>query len=139
MILARDPHDGQQSEINFLEALRAKRDQYRAQAARVGDQPADLHAHAAWRERLQVIRAALQLDRRATVVVTQQMVAADTNLQDALVECPDRTWLGVPDQLQRLVALKVFAPVELLDPAQKTWRGRLAAATRNILPIRRIM
>jgi hypothetical protein len=67
------------------------------------------------------------------------VVAAHADLQDALIERPDRAWLGVPDQLQRLMTLEIFALVELLNPAQQAWGRRLAATARNVFPIRRIM
>jgi hypothetical protein len=119
VILANKAHNRQQCEVNFPKALRAERDQFSAEAARVGDEPAHLDAHAVWSEWLQVIRAALKLDCRASEVVAQQVIAADTDLQDALVERPDRTWLGAPDQLQCLVAFEIFALIELLDAPEQ--------------------
>jgi hypothetical protein len=52
------------------------------------------------------------------VIVAQQMVAANADLENALIEYPDRTWLSVPDQLQRLVAFEILSMIELLDASE---------------------
>jgi hypothetical protein len=36
------------------------------------------------------------------------------------------------------MTLEIFAPVELLNPAQQTWGRRLAAAARNAFSLSRI-
>src|SRR5579871_2726513 len=108
--------------------VRSKLDKSRAQYSRVGDQSSNLDPHAARHVWLEVVRARLQLDDGAAVVVPQQVVAADAHLENALVESANRIGLLIPNAFQCFVALEVFLPIELLNGVQQLGRRRRAAA-----------
>src|SRR5262249_16361824 len=60
------------------------------------------------------------------------MIAANADLEDALVEGTYGTRLGVPERLQCLVACKVLASVKLRYALQQPGRRWLAAALTRI-------
>jgi hypothetical protein len=54
-------------------------------------------------------------------------VKRDADLQNALIQMPQRSALGAPEQLERLVLLEVFASIELRNALEELQRRRFAA------------
>src|SRR5215213_7820844 len=118
----RHPHLRQRASHHFSNALPVQRLKLCQDAARLGAQPGDIDAHATWRGWFQVGEATAEFVHRAAPVAVPQVVAADADLEDALVEVADVVGLDAPDRLQRLVALPVLPGVELRDPLQQQGR-----------------
>jgi hypothetical protein len=99
------------------------------QALGVGDEAIDVGPHASAFERLEVGDPASQQLRRAARVAAAQVLDADADLQDALVEVANRVALREPLELEGLVLLEELAAVELLDAAAEgaTGVGRRSA------------
>ncbi len=75
----------------------------------------------------------VELDRRAVeIVVHEQVVEADADLQDALVQMADLVGRGAPEQLERLVLLEELAGVELGDRLAELGRRRLATGLGEV-------
>lgn len=89
----------------------------------VGDEAIDVDLHAAKLERLEVGDPPSPQPPGAAGVAAAQVLEADTDLQDALVEVADRVALLEPLELEGLVLLEELAAVELLDAAAEARRG----------------
>jgi hypothetical protein len=98
------------------------------------DQTVDVHVHAAAAERLEVGDAAPPQSSGARGVAAPQVLEADADLQDPLVEVADGVALGEPLLLERLVLLEELAAVELLDSAPQARRRRLGATAAALSP-----
>ena len=98
-----------------------------ARRGRITSKSADLHPVADLRECFQQPDAMVELDGRpAKVVLVEQVVQADANLQDALVQVAYLAGRGSPQQFQRFVLLEKLAGVEFMDGLKKLrrrWRG----------------
>jgi hypothetical protein len=85
-------------------------------SAACGDyQALHINSHAHRSKWLQTVQALLELDPPASLVATLEMVVADANQQNALIERANRVRLPSPEGLKRLVAVPIVAGVELCD------------------------
>src|SRR4051794_20558168 len=89
------------------------------------DQAVDVDVHAAPAEGLEVGDPALPQRPRTRRVAAAQVLEADPDLEDPLVEVAHRVALGQPLLLEGLVLLVELAAVELLDPPPQARRRRL--------------
>src|SRR2546423_3626628 len=117
---ARDQRTVESLDSNALELVDA--------ALGGGDQAVDVDVHAASAEGFEVGDPALPQRSRAGGVAAAQVLEADPDLEDALVEVAHRVALGQPLLLERFVLLVELATVELLDTPPQARRRRLRAA-----------
>src|SRR5262245_49156949 len=73
-----------------------------------GAQVGDVDAHAGWDGWREIGEAAAEFVDGTAPVAALQVIKADADLEDALVEVADVVGLDAPDRFQRLVALPVF-------------------------------
>jgi hypothetical protein len=102
--------------VEVRESIRSKPFHGSQHTGGVGQEPFDINALAARRERRQVARAARQHVYRPVVIPPPKMVESDANLQNALIEAAYVAWFSPPQQLQRFMLLEVLTAVELRDP-----------------------
>lgn len=126
-------HPRRQFTVKLGEATSAELDQVPPRAVGVTPKPADVDTVADLGERLEQPHPMVKLDGGAVEVsVLEEMVHADTDLQDAFVEMADFTGRRPPEQFERFVLLEELARVELTDRLHQFWRGRLAACRLEV-------
>jgi hypothetical protein len=97
----------------------------------VGDEAIDVDLHAATPERLEVGDPPSPQPPGAAGVAATQVLEADADLQDALVEVADRVALLEPLELEGFVLLEELTAVELLDAAAEPRRRGVARSARS--------
>jgi hypothetical protein len=88
----------------------------------LGAEPLDIDPEATRPVSLSLVDTVPQQGSRTAIVAVTQMVKANANLEDALVQVADGLSLGVPDLLQGVVAFVERSGVEELDTSQKAFR-----------------
>jgi hypothetical protein len=112
--------------VNYGQVGRWEGSQIRAAAAlqlgeehgALADQALDIDRHAAGPVGLQLFQALAKFGDGSMPVAVAPVIEGDADLEDALVEIPDRVRLGDPDCLEGLVLLEELLPVELVDAVQ---------------------
>ena len=75
----------------------------------------------------------IELDcRPVEIAIFEQMVHANADLQDALIQVADHVRRGPPQQLEGLVLIEELARVELVDGFGELWRSRRAACLGQV-------
>jgi hypothetical protein len=120
---------GDQSFIELPHPFAAELEETLSTAAGRRGQRRDVHSLAVRRVELEQLGAGAQLGYRPVKVASPKVVVAHRNVEDALVEKPDRVRLEAPEHLERLVTVEKLALVELVDPTNEQWWRRLTAAS----------
>jgi hypothetical protein len=117
----RQLNRGDQSFIELPHPFAAELEETLSTAAGRGGQRRDVHSLTMRRVELEQFGAGAQLGYRPVRVASSKVVVAHRDVENALVEKPDRVRLEAPEHLERLVTLEELALVELVDPADEQW------------------
>jgi hypothetical protein len=111
--------------VELGQPLWADLDQVRSSRHRISPKARDVDAVAHVGERLQQADPVIELHRCAVKVpIYQQVVHANPDLQDSLVQVPNLALGRPPQQLQRLVLLEKLTRVELVNGLREVgWCG----------------
>ena len=113
--------------------MRAKSKERRAQGTSVVDQSLHLHVLAHWSKLLQIISASLELDGRATIIVTQQMIASHADLQNAELDVAANVWRAY---FSYLTARRKYDYAEaLLSASQSSYDSNLKSYGHGLATI----
>src|SRR5436190_7017379 len=106
----------QSGDVAFTDALGTQLYDPVAHVGGFADEASHIHTQALVAERLKIGDAAIDVVDGTAIVAQPQLVEADADLKDALVEIAQRSRLKYPDFFERFVLLKVFTAIELLEP-----------------------
>lgn len=98
----------QVAHLDFGDTVGSHRLDLEKHTRRFVNQTLNIHAHAAWRVRSQIIDAACQHLDGSIEVAPRQVMTTDADLKDPLVEIADRSIrFGAPDCFERFVLIPV--------------------------------
>ena len=110
---------GEGSEIEVGHAVGAEGDYLVADLGGFFYKAGDVYSEAGVAEWGKVGYATVDVVDRAPVVLQAELVEADSDAEDALVDVADGARLDHPDLFERFVLLEVFALVELFEASIK--------------------
>ena len=126
--VANPPHFWGQPPVKFVESRWAEGLRAREHERGASEQIRDIHTLTGRRERPQIVGAPGEHVDRPVMVLPLDMIQRDPDLEDALIQRPDRPRFLPPEVFQCLVLLEELAAVELCDPTSQ--KDRRCLVTR---------